>query len=406
MKRRISCSLNNFTKVKQNKLDEFFTEYQKVVNCFIDLYFEQDKLPTKIGSSEYHKVSSWMLGKAMKCAGNQAIKIIKSIRDKNKNIVYKQYKKIFYKCKKLNKNHFGILDKVYSEWIKDKKINRKVKKPSFEKFVIDLNSDLISIQNSKNAKAFDLWIRIGSIFGNRYSLILPTKKHKQFNKMIVNGFELAKSASLRKVGKQYFVDLYFEKEEKNNNSSNSSIGIDLGINKLLTLSDGRKFGVDIKNLINKLHRRKVGSRNYNQTLAEIKCYIGNSVNQVEIENYDLIVMEDLKNITKNTKGRVNKATRKLLGNWNVNLVYRRIEDKCCFRETTLIFVNPEYTSQMCSVCGAIHKESRNGEIYKCINCGSVLDADINGAINILNRFKNEENTVPHVTKIQNSLVSV
>ena len=58
MKRRVSCSLNNFTKVKQRKLDEFFTEYQRVVNCFIDLYFEQDKLPFKIGSSEYHKVSS------------------------------------------------------------------------------------------------------------------------------------------------------------------------------------------------------------------------------------------------------------------------------------------------------------------------------------------------------------
>lgn len=406
MKRRVSCSLNNFTKTKQRKLDEFFTEYQRVVNCFIDLYFEQDKLPSKIGSSEYHKVSSWLLGKAMKCAGNQAIKIIKSIRDKNKQLVYKQYKRIFAKCKKANKNHFGILDKVYSEWIKDKKINRKVKKPVFEKFVIDLDGGLISIQNNKKAKSFDLWIRISSVFGNRYSLILPTKKHKQFNKMILNGFELAKSASLRKVGNQYFVDLYFGKQDAPVKSGQSSIGIDLGINKLLTLSDGRKLGCDIKRLINKLHRRKVGSRNYNQTLAEIKCYIGNSVNQIGIENYDLIVMENLKNITKNTKGRVNKTTRKLLGNWNINLVHRRIEDKCSFRGTKLVFVNPEYTSQMCSQCGEIHKESRNGEIYECIKCGTALDADVNGAINILNRFKNESLTVPHDTKIQNLIDSV
>ena len=401
MKRRVSCSLNSFTKVKQNKLDEFFTEYQRVVNCFIDLYFEQDKLPSKIGSSEYHKVNSWLLGKAMKCAGNQAIKIIKSIRNKDKQLVYKQYKRVFSKCKKKNKNHFGILDKVYSEWIKGKKINRKVKKPVFEKFVIDLNSDLISVQDNKKAKAFDLWIRIGSVFGNRYSLILPSKKHKQFNKMIVNGFGLAKSASLRKVDNQYFIDLYFEKQDIQIKSGQSSIGIDLGINKLLALSDGRKLGIDIKRLINKLHRRKVGSRNYNQTLSEIKCYIGNSVNHIGIENYDLIVMENLKNITKNTKGRVNKTTRKLLGNWNINLIYRRIEDKCSFRGTKLVFVNPEYTSQMCSSCGEIHKKSRNGEIYHCVNCGTLLDADVNGAMNILNRFKNEELTVPHYTKIQN-----
>lgn len=108
MKRRVSCTLNNFTKVKQNKLDEFFTEYQRVVNCFIDLYFEQDKLPSKIGSAEYHKVNSWLLGKAMKCAGNQAIKIIKSIRDKDKQLVYKQYKRVFAKCKKNNRNHYHL----------------------------------------------------------------------------------------------------------------------------------------------------------------------------------------------------------------------------------------------------------------------------------------------------------
>lgn len=141
-------------------------------------------------------------------------------------------------------------------------------------------------------------------------------------------------------------------------------------------------------------------------LLKIKCYIGNSVNQIGIENYDLIVMENLKNITKNTKGRVNKTTRKLLGNWNINLVHRRIEDKCSFRGTKLVFVNPEYTSQMCSQCGEIHKESRNGEIYECIKCGTALDADVNGAINILNRFKNESLTVPHDTKIQNLIDSV
>lgn len=109
-------------------------------------------------------------------------------------------------------------------------------------------------------------------------------------------------------------------------------------------------------------------------------------------------MEDLKNITQNTKGRINKATRKLLGNWNVALTYRRIEDKCNVRGTKLVFVNPSYTSQTCSHCGVIHKESRKGEMYKCKECGSVMDADINGAINILHRFLNKESTVPYDIK--------
>ena len=42
----------------------------------------------------------------------------------------------------------------------------------------------------------------------------------------------------------------------------------------------------------------------------------------------------------------------------------RIMDKCEENRVYLTFVSPSYTSQMCSSCGEIHKESRNGEIYK------------------------------------------
>lgn len=54
-----------------------------------------------------------------------------------------------------------------------------------------------------------------------------------------------------------------------------------------------------------------------------------------------------------------------------------------------------YTSQRCSHCGEIHKESRKGEKYECISCGCSLDADTNASINILNSFLNGESTVPH-----------
>jgi transposase len=38
---------------------------------------------------------------------------------------------------------------------------------------------------------------------------------------------------------------------------------------------------------------------------------------------------------------------------------------------------------------------------ECYKYGTVLDADVNGAMNILNSFKNEAFTVPHNTKNQN-----
>ena len=48
-------------------------------------------------------------------------------------------------------------------------------------------------------------------------------------------------------------------------------------------------------------------------------------------------------------------------------------------------VDPSYTSQTCSSCGAIDKTNRNGEVYQCKACGPIEDADINASINILHR---------------------
>jgi putative transposase len=47
-------------------------------------------------------------------------------------------------------------------------------------------------------------------------------------------------------------------------------------------------------------------------------------------------------------------------------------------------VNPAYTSQECSDCGAMVKKSLSSRTHIC-ECGCVLDRDENAAINILRR---------------------
>ena len=196
---------------------------------------------------------------------------------------------------------------------------------------------------------------------------------------------------------KYFVNIFFEKEEPvKSDKQTNCLGIDLGINKLMSLSDGRFIGTDFKNLLKKLENRVQKSHNYNQTLKEIKDHIGWCVNQIGIENYDLIVIEELKDITKNGK-RLSKSKwlRKKLAHWNIDLVHRRLTEKCEANRVWIQTVPACYTSQRCSHCGEIHKESRKGEKYECISCGYTLDADTNASINILNSFLNGESTVPH-----------
>ena len=49
-------------------------------------------------------------------------------------------------------------------------------------------------------------------------------------------------------------------------------------------------------------------------------------------------------------------------------------------------VQASYTSKMCPVCGCIEDENRpNQETFECIECGHSDNADVNAAVNILNR---------------------
>lgn len=397
MIRRVEHTLKFATAAKRQRLDDFFAEYARVVNAFIVLYWNTDVLPGKANSEVYGQVDSWMMGKARKCAANQAIRILKSVCKKDKQKTYRTYQRAYAKAKKLNRNIFGILVSKWAEWAKGRAFRHRVRMPVFNGNTIDLNSDLVRIQDADKSSEFDLWIRLGSIFGNRESLILPTKHHERSRHFEKTGWMQRKSLTLRRdaIGR-YYADLYWEKADSETNRQGSAVGVDIGINKLMTCSDGAELGTDLRVKLDKLNRRKQNSRNWNQTRKEIKDYIGYVTNRFPW-NADVVVMENILNITQQTRCRVGKATRKLLGHWNIDLLYRRMADKAEQNRVFLAFVEPAYSSQTCNSCRAIDKKSRNGEVFKCSACGHVDDADHNASVNILQRFLGGQFTVARGT---------
>jgi putative transposase len=244
-------------------------------------------------------------------------------------------------------------------------------------------------------KIFDLAVRLGSIFGNRISLLLPTKKHALFNRHINSGYAVKSSVQLRRIDNKLYVNLFLEKETLEIKATGKVVGIDVGIKKLMSTSEGEFLGRDIEAKIQKLKRRKRGSKNSKQTIAEIKDYIGQQVNKLDLKDVCAIVLEDLKVRHMSKRGKSSKEHRKTLGSWNSRLLFGRLANKCAENRVFLAFVAPEYTSQICSNCGAICKESRNGERYDCEQCHVSLDADYNGSLNIRNRFLSGVRTVPH-----------
>jgi len=399
--RRVSHNLNFATSKKKEELDSFFDEYARLVNAFIQLYWNQKSLPSRADSEVYSQIDSWLMGKARKCAVNQATKIVKSTRKKSRQLTYKAYQKVYSRAKKRNKD-IALVNQRWGEWSKDRIFRHRVSLPFFKGFSIDLNSDLVRIQESKRSTFFDLWIRLGSIFGNRQSLILPTKHHKVSRRLENKGWKQKSSIAIRKTTKGYFADVYWEKLEestvKTGSQTGSPIGVDIGIQKLLTTSDGQQLGKGLRSKLDKLNRRKQKSHNWDQTVQEIKDYIGYTTNRFPWNKASVVVMEDIKNITKNTKGRINKTVRKLLGHWNIDLLYRRMVEKAAANRVQLAFVNPAYSSQTCFSCKIVNKKSRTKEKFQCKDCGYADDADHNASMNILQKFLDGHFTVARSIK--------
>jgi putative transposase len=65
---------------------------------------------------------------------------------------------------------------------------------------------------------------------------------------------------------------------------------------------------------------------------------------------------------------------------------RQLEYKMAWKGGKLVSVPPQYTSQTCPCCAHTSKENRKTQAkFECVDCGFEENADLVGAINILER---------------------
>jgi putative transposase len=177
-----------------------------------------------------------------------------------------------------------------------------------------------------------------------------------------------------------------------------AVGVDLGINRLVTLSDGKKFENPrvfvrargrITILQRQLSRRKVGSKNRQKSrIALAKAWrrvrnqrsdLAHKISAFLSKEYSTIVFEDLNisNMVRNHR----LASAIMDASWG-NL--RRLAAyKAERRGGRVILVNPKGTSQKCSRCGEMVAKELSERIHDCRGCGLVVDRDVNAARNIL-----------------------
>jgi len=110
-----------------------------------------------------------------------------------------------------------------------------------------------------------------------------------------------------------------------------------------------------------------------------------------VRRFDLIRVENLKigNMTRSAKGTRDDPGRNVRQKAGLNrgilgsgwgLLVRRLGDKAPGRVEK---VRPAFTSQRCSACGQVDRDSRESQaVFRCTACGFACHADVNAAINI------------------------
>ena len=196
--------------------------------------------------------------------------------------------------------------------------------------------------------------------------------------------------------------------------SASMVGLDAGVAKLATLSDGTVFGPvnsfqknqkTLARLQRQLSRKVKFSNNWQKQkrkiqrlhsrIANIRRDYLHKVTTTVSKNHAMIVIEDLKvsNMSKSAAGTVSQPGRNVRAKSGLNRsildqgwyeMRRQLEYKQLWRGGQVLAVPPAYTSQRCACCGHTAKENRLSQSkFRCQVCGYTANADVNGARNIL-----------------------
>ena len=203
-------------------------------------------------------------------------------------------------------------------------------------------------------------------------------------------------------GEEFYLSITFKTEEKPV-LGDKCLGVDLGIKRIVTTSDGLIVkGTNVNGIKRKLrylkrslqskgtksakrHLKKLAKkeRNINKNYAHHVC------NVILKTDKDIIVLEDLKGIKSKTSKTKEGYKRKRHNNMIAQVPFFMIRTILTYKAPLLgkkvVTVSPSYTSQMdCRTSKCSGK--RIGCRYYCDD-GIIFDADWNAAINIRNRYK-------------------
>jgi putative transposase len=213
---------------------------------------------------------------------------------------------------------------------------------------------------------------------------------------------------------KWFVSIQTEREVEQPVAQGDSVGIDMGIVRLATLSDGtvvpplnifKRYAAELRKAQQAMSRKKKFSNNWKKAKAKVqrihvrianarRDYLHKASTTIS-KNHAMVVVEDLQvsNMSRSAVGSVEQPGRNVWAKSGLNRSIldqgwaefrRQLEYKVLWAGGLFLAVPPQNTSRTCPCCGHVSKDNRKSQaVFACVECGFAENADLVGAINVL-----------------------
>jgi putative transposase len=215
-------------------------------------------------------------------------------------------------------------------------------------------------------------------------------------------------------GGKWFVSIQTEREVEQPLPRGAAIGIDLGVVRFVTFSDGRfhaplnsfkRHATALRKGQQAMCRKQKFSHNWDKArdrIQRIHARIGNArrdylhkISATISQNHAMVCIEDLKvqNMSRSAAGSIEAPGKNVRAKAGLNRSIldqgwfefrRQLQYKLSWNGGELILVPPQNTSRRCPRCDHVSTQNRRTqERFVCVQCGFEDHADRVGAINIL-----------------------
>jgi putative transposase len=228
---------------------------------------------------------------------------------------------------------------------------------------------------------------------------------------------VAKNITVSASGGKWFASIQTVREvEQPVPSATGAVGIDMGIARLATLSDGsfveplnsfKQQEAQLRRSQRALSRKTKFSQNWQKAkrrVQRIHIRIGNcrrdflhKATTTISKNHAMVCIEDLqvKNMSRSAKGNAENPGKNVRAKSGLNKSIldqgwsefrRQLQYKLNWNGAMLVAVPPHHTSLTCPECDRVAAENRPTQAqFRCVECGYENHADVVGAMNILAR---------------------